>query len=1157
MRISRKLAIYANRVVPVNYEWLATYSSEEAVRYQFIAPYTAQYLFYVIGPGGDGGTSGRPFIAADQLAYQATAGSGGAGGSGGYAIHHASLQQGEVAEITIGGRGQDVMLSVAGQTVRAAAGSNGGDGSDASAVAGGVAGSGGVGGSSAGGSVENRTGITGNNGSDGVRQQGGSPITGARGGDAGPSAMKYLSLLGRGGAGGTYPDNSLTTGQDALYTNEGANTSLGGGGGGGGSHASFISENHNIPDPPPPPAPPPNPNVNLTVINELAADISIPAEIEDYQLNYGRIMLPDETILPPPPADLTFIAWQQEGSGEYYSAGEYLSLTDFTSAVTIKAIWGSRVFVGGDGYDEHDGLTPDTRIRTMGRAFEVLARLYSGNPDANINGLGVTGDAAAGYQFFDDPDNWITMFHGQIIVCSELSYHNQKEGRYQLITFEKVRQLGMGTVAYDDHTGAALTFTGVTDNLGYDPQDPVRVTYQSAGRYLLREKDYSGTAFFMFEKVLNQYQYEFGRQMHYGYGRLTQYSQSLRRHTSAAVQTPRNDGIVMITSAADSFSFQNNLNFLTFADYTRYAADGPLIFKNINLRFYHDKSVETATYVAGLAACGYYLGVDQGIDVMTTANTDPVYYIPVNLYGGGFSYRYNGSRYFGSTGNQLGDAGQGSYQKSRITIKSGSWSTCYAGNYNLIMGRDPTVYGYLEDNAGVINIYGGSMVSVGGAGHESSASAVNTYVYIYDTDSQFTVYGSGSGSRGQIILNGRSNILIHRSNGSPTLTAVYGGSGNGPHLGDTNIVFIDGTAVDVFGGSREADIDGNTNILVFGGVIGRIIGGGRTGSVTGKVTINIFDGIVNDSIYSSSAGSTVETRQVFYGGAEPDGSLTAQITDPNDPRLKILMRIGDNPLSYPEVVQSLIEPGAYGNLYSEGYQTQYHSDHTYELSGDFYYLPHVFNRDFTSIINGYRHTTYSNHGALQYTITRYHSRLNLAFVGDAELNISGGIVYGDVYGGGEVALVRGDTMVRIVGGVIHGRIFGGGNGAVTPTVNIYTERGFFSGNSGIVETQIFQWAGEEEFDIDPGDYSSTASPPIDYDKHVIYSPNYRSMGSVYGNTVVLISEDAMIKGEVSGDGNESNVFGTKTVVINQVVAGGAGRGGSGAPGGVVIEIESI
>lgn len=1153
MRMSRKLAIYANKTVTTDYEWLATYSSETAVQYQFTAPYSAQYIFYVIGAGGSGGTAGRPFIVADSQQYQATGGAGGAGGSGGHAIHYAYLQQGDLAQIDIEGMTGNIILRVGADTIIAGPGGNGQDGSNASAQSGGAAGIGGSGGSAAGANVENNTGIIGLSGDAGSRGAQAESISGS----SRAINRKYLSPPAAGGVGGLYPDNLSTDGSNALYTSSGPNTALGGSGGGGGSHASFVSTYYDIPAPPGPPTPPPNPNISLIIENDQGSTITMEVSIEDYQLNYGRIMLPERTVLPVPQADLAFVAWQETDSGNYYTTGEYLSLRNFTAPVTIRAIWGPRVYVGGDGFDEHSGLTPDTRVRTLGRAFEILARQYSGNPNANINGLGISGNAVSGFQLYDNPVNQVTFFHGQIVLCSSLNYHNSTEGRYQLITYEKIRHGGIGTVTYDDGTGRNLTFIGVSDELGYQTNDPVRVTYQSAGRYLLRDKDYSGTAYHMLERKLNQFSYQYGQQTYYGYGRLVQYSQSLRQHTSTAILTPRNDGIVMLTSRVEpGRNYQNPRNILRFYDYTRYALDGALIFEHINLGFRHDRSVESPQYVAGLAACGNYLAIGEEVLSHLTAAGDPEYYIAVNLYGGGFIYRYNGIRYFGVSGNRLGDAGQNSYINSRITVKSGNWSTCYAGNYGLPLGRDPAVYGFLEDNAGVLNIYGGIMISTGGSGHEGAASATVTYLYIYGSNSAFTVYGSGSGSNGRIIEGGRTNILIHREMSAPRLSTVYGGSGNGSHQGDTNIVVIDGRINEVFGGSRETDIEGNTNISMFGGSMDRLIGGGRTGSVTGKVTINVYDGIINDSVYSSSAGSTVALRRVFYNGPEEDGSLTAQITNPADERLKMLMRISANPSGYPEVPQSLIIPGSYGSLAAEGYQSRYYSENTYELSGDFYYYPHVFSEDYSSVIAGYTHTTYINHGELQYTITRYQSSLNLAFVGSAELNISGGTVYGDIFGGGEVALVLGDTMVRIVGGVIHGKIYGGGNGAVNPMVPLYTERGYFSGSSAVTQTRNFEWAGEETFNLASGMYSPGVNPPIDYENAKIYSPNYKYMGSVYGNTTVLIAADAVVNGEVTGDGKESTVFGTKTVVINRTVAGGAGAGGSGAPGGVVIEIGS-
>ena len=946
--------------------------------------------------------------------------------------------------------------------------------------------------------------------------------------------------------------------------------------------------------------------------------------VEDREINFGRIQLKyiEDIAISSPDPDKVFIGWKDE-NGEHYIQGDYCSLPSDVDSLKFTAVWGYTVYVSGTGHDVYDGQTEQTAVRTMGRAYELLAQRDSNNPNGNINGLSAIGNSTDGYTgFTEDTTNQITDFNGRIVVVSNFEYKNETEGRYQYITYGDLKAQrsipSETTVTFNDGV-STKTFTSLTDDLGYDDDEPVRL-YTSVSpnptSYRVMSKTASGYYHYMLKKVMNDYSYTYdegsGDETFYTYGRLIQYTQSLRTHTSGSILTPKNDGFVMITSNDGMTDYQNTTKpIFMFSDFTRYACGSDTVFKNINLIFLNlIQDTEESNYVGGLAANGYYLAMDEGVSRLTkmvyngeTINQNRVtvgnvslpgkVYSP-NIYGGNFSYRWGGYLYSGPSGNNLGDFGQADatdYRRSknlpntRLTIKSGLWSSVFGGAYGLYVGEPTTPFDYSENNAAVLNLLGGQFTNIGGAGHEG-AYAYNTYVYLYDfTGNIISLNGSGVSSSGSLTGGGRSNVLIN-TNASGKITDVFGGSANGVHQGDTRVVLKNGNVTTLYGGSRDRDIEkyspnqqgGNIQIIVTGGTISnRLIGGGKTGAVEGKVSIDISGGTIGNgtgaAIYCSGAGSTATAFDVYYQGPSTETNpFLSMIRDRTDPRFYLLLDTADSS-KHTEVMQQVSKARPSSsidnkNLIAQGFTGNYHSKRTYTLNltgiEETFYYPHIFNNDYSSVITGYRHTSYDKNltgGQVQYTVTRERASLSLATVkGGTEIKISGNTVntriLGDVYGGGEVAVVEGNTNIEINGGMISGNVYGGGNGTVNPTVNVYVEEGDFTQSPHKVQTtRVFQWAGEETFDIEGGTYSPDDQTPIKYDynntdnpniKGLVYSPNFKYMGAIDGNTSVTVA-GGMITGNVYGGGLSGNVTGNSNVKIDgntTIVNGDIFGGGS-------------
>lgn len=885
-------------------------------------------------------------------------------------------------------------------------------------------------------------------------------------------------------------------------------------------------------------------NVQITYKSNSSEDapyVTINTDVVDKDINQGRAWISNlETIMQNnsefiAPEGKTFIGWQYESStinssvvtntsvyksGDHFTQDEYYSLTENETSINLVAVWGYTVYVDGvNGFDDADGI--NSPVRTMGRAYEVLAQLDSGNSEGNITGFKVTGDSKTGYSYGEeDTSNLITNFNGKIVIIDDVNYSNKTEGRYLYITYGDLinsenYDSSTGIVNFDDGV-SGIKIEKVNAITGYSENDPVKINLDKNGKYIAKNKTLSGSCHFILQKVLNNYSYELNGKTYYTYGRLTQYTENLRAHVGKGVMTPENNGLVLITSKNEETSYDA---IFEFGEYTRYASGGDLIYKDITLSFYHNTSEdgESIGYVGGYAANGNYLAIDENVSILDDSKHDVV-----NIYGGAHSYRYNSNKYSGAAGNNLGNSGKSVLENTRITIKSGKWSAAYSGSYGSVVGQNIGTYGTNEKNAAVLSIYGGTFTAAG-MGHEG-ASAYNSYIYIYG-GTYTNVHGSGYGSTGSMTGGGTTNLLI--SGATTRISKVYGGSSNGSHTSNNNIVINSGTISNtLFGGNSKTDVNGNIKIKVNGGTIKSIIGGCETGSVKGKVSIDITGGVINGTIYTSGQGGTATTSKQYYVGNSTDVGLNAQILDKNSSILNILIT-GDSAADAPAIQD------AAKNLTS---QTKYYNQNQYVVAENAYYYPHIYSSDFGNLLAGYGRSTYKNHGPTQYTIVSYVSTLSLATVSAVELNITGGEINGNIYGGGKVAVVEGDVNINIANAKVNGNVYGGGDGTVEPTVTLYRAT---SANTHKSET--YTWKGTDTFNI--SEYDNLDNVPIDYENKYVYSPSYDYMGGVKGNIKINIEENSTISGNVYGGGNAGEVNSSEVIISNSIVNGNVYGGG--------------
>ena len=298
------------------------------------------------------------------------------------------------------------------------------------------------------------------------------------------------------------------------------------------------------------------------------------------------------------------------------------------------------------------------------------------------------------------------------------------------------------------------------------------------------------------------------------------------------------------------------------------------------------------------------------------------------------------------------------------------------------------------------------------------------------------LFGGGKGDQ-RIFFNKHTNVNNVRVDvkGGTIYGSVFGGGEDGHVLGSVNVYIrqVDNAKPTIIGTQGISYVDGN----VFGG--GRGFSGDAltAGNVAGDVTVNISGGTMLGSIYGGGRLASVgyglyAVNESGYGVMRDDNTDDDGNTVANFPRGHITVSISggtignDNSDDY-----NLVHPRG-GNVFGGSMGRLVKLDGTYILP-------------------------------------IWHK---LGCAKQTSVNISGGIIKSNVYGGSELGTVVGNTSVNITGGTIgvservdgsgnqlHGNVYGGGYGnpeltsselstqAIRDSVPLYAGR--VSGNSQV------------------------------------------------------------------------------------------------------------
>lgn len=426
----------------------------------------------------------------------------------------------------------------------------------------------------------------------------------------------------------------------------------------------------------------------------------------------------------------------------------------------------------------------------------------------------------------------------------------------------------------------------------------------------------------------------------------------------------------------------------------------------------------TNVYLDGGEATNIYGGSNTLGNVSTT-NIDIISGTVGNIYGGNNEGGSCGTTDIDITGTAeingsvYGGGNQVATTKSVVTLNSctDSISNVYGGGNSANVSESNVI----NNGVNVTNIFGGSNASgvvsnsiityndgtstnVYG-GNNAGGNTLSSHVNIKDGEIT-NIYGGGNQANGDesnieitggaidAIFGGGNNAGLSESNikiVDGEITNIYGGSNNSGNVSTTNVEISDGTITNIYGGGNQAVV-GTTNVVMNDGTVTNIYGGGNLAQVSGNTLIDINGGKVLTNVYGGGNFGVV------------NGSSNVTISDAT-----IL-----------------------GSAYAGGNGT------TATLMG---------NTNIT--VDG--DTIVGSSSSVSPTSGCVFGGGNQASTGDSSndnstshVNIVGGTIYGNVYGGANTSVIYGNTIVNIgqtayvnnslskTDILIKGNVFGGG-----------------------------------------------------------------------------------------------------------------------------------
>ena len=496
-----------------------------------------------------------------------------------------------------------------------------------------------------------------------------------------------------------------------------------------------------------------------------------------------------------------------------------------------------------------------------------------------------------------------------------------------------------------------------------------------------------------------------------------------------------------------------------------------------------------------------YGGNNQGGETDST-NIDTKYSQITNVFGGGdnaSSGTSNVTIYNGNISNVFGGGNEAGLTSSHVAIMNGTITNVFGGSNesgdldssNIVLGSEPvqvnvsmtkrapgdypqsTKPTYAEitvtvqnltdtviddweivlnvPNSTIFSNYSQSNISV--SGDTYTVNSTNRY-YGKNTlqpngSYSFTFSVLSDTALDEFDVSGAVNRPTSSSVSNIHINSLYGGNNHGGVTSSTNVYALAGDVHTIYGGGNEAAVN-STNVVTSGVTADDIYGGGNAAGVTGNTSLDINE-------------NTIVTNNVYGGGNEGivQGNTSVDITD------------------------AQIQGNAFAG--GNGSTAVVHGNSTITIDGE--------------TVIGTPTSEAPNSGCVFGSGNAASTGIEGVDTSKATVNIVGGTIYGNVYGGPKMAVVYGTTDTNIGTSAVAR------SGLLEDDIHIYGTV-FGGGESNASGSETYDWTF----------ISVTKGIDVDIDGTGYIDHNY----------------DFIINGSIFGSGNASSSSGTSNITIKHL-----------------------
>ena len=487
------------------------------------------------------------------------------------------------------------------------------------------------------------------------------------------------------------------------------------------------------------------------------------------------------------------------------------------------------------------------------------------------------------------------------------------------------------------------------------------------------------------------------------------------------------------------------------------------------------------------------------------------------VYGGGNEALVTDATVYidaGNTGSVYGGGNQAAVTTPRIYIRGGVTDNVYGGS---------NVNGQI--NQSYIEMTGGETGNIFG-GNNQGGTTTNTNILINGGSVTDSVYGGGNRANTET-----STINLNSSDG--LITNVYGG-GYSANVTTSNVTLNGATAGSIYGGSNTEGTVNESNVIIQAGKATDVYGGNNQGGRTNTTNVNVYETGEVTNVYGGGDQATSGTTNLNIRGTV-NGSIYGGGN-----------RAGVDYDTHLDIENANILQSAYGGG-NEG-----------TVTGNTYV--HVKNSNLSeSIYSGGNGATAVVYGTTNLNIDGTSTVIgknvfgggNKSATGDetsnnsvSTVNIVGGEIHGNVYGGANTSVVYGYTQTNIgydavndqsleKGDIhIYGTVFGGGE-ANEAGSEIF-DYSFISVTEGI-DIQI-NGNGYENFDIDGSIFGSGNASSTSGDSNITIQ-NYGTVNDPKSNVSIQRTDCATLSNSaiaLSGATDRTNEYSEEYYTISRV-----------------------